>query len=62
MGIYEQAGLHWMNWLISPKMMETATKDRPGLVNPLNYYLSIRNDCNNVAPYTRPVCTVQWEG
>ena len=61
-GLYRRANLPCVEWLISNKMLETPTKDRPGLVNPLKYYLSLRNRCNNVAPYTRTVRTVQWEG
>lgn len=61
-GLYRRANLPCVEWLINNKMLETPTKDRPGLVNPLKYYLSLRNRCNNVAPYTRTVRTVQWEG
>ena len=61
-GLYRRANLPCVEWLINNKMLETPTKDRPGLVNPLKYYLNLRNRCNNVAPYTRTVRTVQWEG
>ena len=41
-GLYRRANLPCVKWLISNKMLETPTKDRPGLVNPLKYYLSLK--------------------
>ena len=42
LGIYRQGGLSIVNYILSPKILETpnAKRGRPGLVNPLNYYLS----------------------
>ena len=42
LGWYRRSGLDVVNYLLSPKVLEIANKKkrRPGLVNPLNYYLS----------------------
>ena len=40
LGLYRQACGHVVNFLLSPKILAIKKKDRPGLVNPLNYYLS----------------------
>ena len=40
LGLYRQANGHVVNFLLSPKILAIKKKDRPGLVNPLNYYLS----------------------
>ena len=40
LGLYRQAKGHVVNFLLSPKILAIKKKDRPGLVNPLNYYLS----------------------
>lgn len=40
LGLYRTAGMSTMNFLLSPKVLETGKGERPGLVNPLNYYLS----------------------
>lgn len=42
LGWYRRSGMDVVNYLISPKVLATANKkkDRPGLVDPLNYYLS----------------------
>lgn len=40
LGLYKKANGDVVNFLISPKLLETKTKDRPGLVNPSEYYLS----------------------
>ena len=40
LGLYRQAYGHVVNFLLSPKILAIKKKDRPGLVNPLNYYLS----------------------
>ena len=41
LGLYRQCGLNIINYILSPKTLETANikRGRPGLVNPLNYYL-----------------------
>ena len=42
LGLYRQAYGYVVNFLLSPKILaiKNKKKDRPGLVNPLNYYLS----------------------
>lgn len=40
LGLYRQAYGYVINFLLSPKVLAIKKKDRPGLVNPLNYYLS----------------------
>lgn len=40
LGLYRQANGHVVNFLLSPKILAIKKEDRPGLVNPLNYYLS----------------------
>ena len=40
LGLYRQASGHVVNFLLSPKILAIKKKDRPGLVNPLIYYLS----------------------
>ena len=40
LGLYRTAGMSAMNFLLSPKVLETEKGERPGLVNPLKYYLS----------------------
>lgn len=39
-GLYRMCNYPIINFLLSPKILETRKGDRPGLVNPLNYYLS----------------------
>ena len=39
-GLYRMCSYPIINFLLSPKILETRKGDRPGLVNPLNYYLS----------------------
>ena len=39
LGWYKRTALNVVNYILSPKLLETKIKDRPGLVNPLNYYL-----------------------
>lgn len=41
LGIYRQCGMDIINYILSPEALETSNKKRgkPGLVNPLNYYL-----------------------
>ena len=41
LGWYRRSGLDVVNYILSPKVLETANKKkgRPGLVNPLSYYL-----------------------
>ena len=40
LGLYRQASGHVVNFLLSPMILAIKKKDRPGLVNPLIYYLS----------------------
>lgn len=39
LGWYRRSGMIVVNYLLSPKVLATKKKDRPGLVNPLEYYL-----------------------
>ena len=39
-GWYRMAKIKEINFLLSPKILGTDTKSRPGLVDPLQYYLS----------------------
>lgn len=39
LGLYRQSGMNVVNFILNPKLLETKIKDRPGLVNPLEYYL-----------------------
>lgn len=39
LGIYRQAGMKTANYLITPYVLGIRNGDRPGLVNPLEYYL-----------------------
>ena len=42
LGWYRRSGMNVVNYILSPKVLELANKKkgRPGLVNPLSYYLS----------------------
>lgn len=40
-GLYRMCNYPIINFLLSPKVLATRKGDRPGLVNPLKYYLSI---------------------
>ena len=40
LGLYKQCGMNIINYILSPELLETKIKNRPALVNPLNYYLS----------------------
>lgn len=40
LGLYQTAGWSTVNFLISPKVLATPKGDRPGLVDPLQYYYS----------------------
>lgn len=40
LGWYRRCGGDVVNYLLSPKVLVIAQKDRPGLVDPLAYYLS----------------------
>ena len=42
LGWYRRSSMNVVNYVLSPKVLEIANKkkSRPGLVNPLNYYLS----------------------
>ena len=39
-GRYRRCGMRVVNYLLSSKVLDIKKKDRPGLVDPLNYYLS----------------------
>lgn len=39
-GLYRMCSHKIINFLLSPKVLATRKGDRPGLVNPLKYYLS----------------------
>jgi len=39
LGLYRQSGMNVVNFILNPSLLETKIKDRPGLVNPLEYYL-----------------------
>lgn len=38
LGLYRKSGGHVVNYLLSPKILGIETKDRPGLIDPLEYY------------------------
>lgn len=38
--LYRQANGNTINFLLSPKVLSMKSKDRPGLINPLEYYQS----------------------
>ena len=40
LGWYRRCGMYVVNYAISPKILGRKTKDRPGLVDPLAYYLN----------------------
>ena len=40
LGWYRQAAMYVVNYAIHPKLLKENTKSRPGLVDPLEYYLS----------------------
>lgn len=40
LGWYKRCGMDGINYLLNPKILSKKTKSRPGLVDPLNYYLS----------------------
>lgn len=40
LGWYRRSGMYVVNYLLNPKILAKKTKERPGLVNPLEYYLS----------------------
>ena len=39
LGLYRQCGMNVINFIISPKVLGIQKAERPGLVNPLEYYL-----------------------
>ena len=39
LGLFRQCGMSVVNYALSPKILGLKTKDRPGLVDPLQYYL-----------------------
>lgn len=39
LGLYRQCGMNVINFIISPKVLAIRKANRPGLVNPLEYYL-----------------------
>lgn len=40
LGWYRRSGMYVVNYLLNPTILAKKTKERPGLVNPLEYYLS----------------------
>lgn len=40
LGLYRQAGMQVANYVLSPKWLSEEKEDRPGLVDPLEYYLA----------------------
>lgn len=40
LGWYRRCGLQVVNYTLSPKVLAIKKKERPGLVNPLEYYLN----------------------
>ena len=40
LGWYRRCGMNVVNFLLSPKVLAIKKKDRPGLVEPLKYYLN----------------------
>lgn len=40
LGWYRQCGMYVVNYVLNPEILGRKTKDRPGLVDPLAYYLS----------------------
>ena len=40
LGWYRRSGMYVVNFLLSPAVLAIRKKDRPGLINPLEYYLS----------------------
>lgn len=56
LGLYRQCGMLTVNYILSPKVLAIQNKERPGLVNPYDYYISkMKGEHNtNVAPYTDP--------
>jgi group II intron reverse transcriptase/maturase len=39
LGLYKSCSMDVVNFILNPKLLETKTKGRVGLLNPLNYYL-----------------------
>ena len=39
LGLYKRCAMNVVNFILSPKVLELRTKERPGLVNPFEYYL-----------------------
>ena len=39
LGLYRQAGMNVVNYIISPAILSLKGKDMPGLIDPLKYYL-----------------------
>jgi len=39
LGLYKSCSMNVVNFILNPKLLETKTKGRVGLLNPLNYYL-----------------------
>ncbi len=40
LGWYRRSGMYVVNYLLSPAVLAIKKKERPGLVNPLAYYMS----------------------
>ena len=39
LGWYKRCSMNVVNYILNPTLLETKTKERAGLLNPLNYYL-----------------------
>ena len=40
LGWYKRCSMNVVNFILNPKVLEIKTKERPGLINPLEYYLN----------------------
>ena len=40
LGLYKRCSMNVVNFILNPKVLNIKTKERPGLVNPLEYYLN----------------------
>ena len=40
LGWYKRCSMDVINFILNPKVLNIKTKERPGLVNPLQYYLN----------------------
>ncbi|MDY3931785.1 MAG: reverse transcriptase domain-containing protein [Erysipelotrichaceae bacterium] len=61
---YCRCGMDVVNYVLSPRVLALANRKtgRPGLVNPLDYYLGNRDQIQMQRRIRKTVRTVQWEG